>query len=87
MQNEKLNIRFARTTVHTCNAIPEEPEDGQMVCPSTPANFVPVLGEVCQFSCDEGYNLLGSSERSCEIGGSFSGDEASCQSTFIIHVY
>ena len=65
--------------VHSCD-FPDYPPDGHVDCPATPANQVPVLGEVCRYSCDEGYTLVGSSERVCQIDGSFSGDAASCES-------
>ena len=35
-------------------------------------------GDTCTFTCDDGYELEGSTSRSCEADGSWSGNETKC---------
>ncbi len=35
------------------------------------------------YSCDEGYNLAGMETRSCQDSGSWSGEPATCESTYV----
>ncbi|KAL9960422.1 hypothetical protein ACROYT_G033877 [Oculina patagonica] len=40
-------------------------------CPNLP-------GQTCQFTCDKGYNLIGSSTRTCNSGGTWTGTQPQC---------
>ena len=40
------------------------------------------VGSVVRFSCEPGYMLRGSSERTCQANGSWSGTQPECEGTF-----
>lgn len=40
------------------------------------------VGSVVRFSCEPGYLLRGSSERTCQANGSWSGTQPECEGTF-----
>lgn len=40
------------------------------------------VGSVVRFSCEPGYTLRGSSERTCQANGSWSGTQPECEGTF-----
>ena len=38
------------------------------------------FGALANFTCDEGFNLIGSSSRQCQANGNWSGNDTSCES-------
>ena len=60
-------------TEYTCVAL-ESPSNGGMSCNSS---FLRI-GTTCQFSCSPGYDLEGSSLRTCLLSVSWSGTTAQC---------
>ena len=53
------------------------PENGIVGC-NTMEDTVVLYEDVCFFSCNTGYELTGSTERTCQSDGSFSGSPVSC---------
>ena len=41
-------------------------------------------GDTCSFTCNTGYELTGSDNRTCQSDGSWSGSESVCESTKLI---
>ena len=39
---------------------------------------VPSYGDTCSFTCNTGYELIGSSTRTCQSDGSWSGSDVAC---------
>ena len=55
------------------------PDNGAITCSlgdDEEANYN--VGETCTFTCDDGYELTGSVNRSCQIDRSWSGYETTC---------
>ena len=46
----------------------------------------PLHDNSVNFSCDDGYHLLGSAERTCMSGGEWSGTTVTCRGNFISSV-
>ena len=40
---------------------------------------VPSYEDTCSFTCNTGYELTGSDNRTCQSDGSWSGDDAECR--------
>ena len=59
-------------TQASCGLLPE-PRHGSVVC-SDGGTF----GSTCRFSCETGYSLVGSKERSCEADHAWSGSQPFC---------
>ncbi|XP_066911508.1 uncharacterized protein [Clytia hemisphaerica] len=61
---------------HTCQALPcveiTSLLNGKVMCSGH------VTNDVCKFDCDEGYNLIGSKERTCTHTSTWSGEETVC---------
>ena len=55
------------------------PTNGMISC-SLGGNGVADPGEMCTFTCDDGYQLMGSGTRTCQNSGSWSGSDATCLS-------
>ena len=53
------------------------PANGMMSCSSGRVG-VGYEGDTCSFTCNTGYELTGSSERTCQSNGSWSGSLVSC---------
>ena len=53
------------------------PADGDMLCSSGRVR-VGYEGGTCSFTCNTGYELTGSSQRTCQSDGSWSGSPVSC---------
>ena len=51
-----------------------DPDNGQIVLSGTD------FGSVANYSCDSGYNLMGSESRMCTAEGTWSGVDSTCQS-------
>lgn len=56
---------------------PGTPTDGQKIG----ENYQ--YGDVVTFACNEGYNLVGSSSRTCKTDNNWDGTQPTCQSTYI----
>ena len=56
-------------------------DNGKMSCynGSTYINGESYEGDTCSFTCNTGYELTGSSQRTCQNDGSWSGSETSCR--------
>ena len=68
-------------TVKDCGAL-TDPANGQVSHPDGTT-----FGETATYSCDAGYNLVGSSTRMCEATGMWSGSAPTCQSVYFTHHY
>ena len=53
------------------------PDNGMINC-SLGDDGVPSYEDTCSFTCNTGYELTGSSERTCQGNGSWSGSPVSC---------
>ena len=62
----------------TCPALPE-PANGTRLC----GNATMYYDTVCQFSCNNGYIASGSQVRRCQHSGTWSGQDFTCQGTFL----
>lgn len=56
---------------------PGTPTDGQKIG----QNYQ--YGDVVTFKCNEGYNLVGSSSRTCKTDNNWNGTQPTCQSMYI----
>ena len=49
---------------------------------------IPSYEDTCNFTCDTGYELSGSVERTCKSDGSWSGDDTMCsEGNFLMQYY
>ena len=53
------------------------PSNGMISC-SLGGDGIPSTGDICIFTCDTGYELTGSSVRTCQSDGSWSGSGIIC---------
>ena len=65
------------STVVNCGTL-NNPTNGQVTTTGT------TFGQNATYSCNTGYNLMGSSTRTCQSTGVWSGDVPTCQSTLYI---
>ena len=49
------------------------PDNGVIDCTGS------VYGDTCSFTCDDGYELIGSDTRTCQSDGNWNGSEAKCE--------
>ena len=54
------------------------PSNGEMTCSSGRVG-VGYEGDTCSFTCNTGYELTGSDNRTCQDNGSWSGEDTSCK--------
>ena len=59
-----------------CNDL-SMPANGMMSCSSGTVG-VGYEGDTCSFTCDTGYELTGSDNRTCQSDGSWSGNDVTC---------
>ena len=64
----------------TCPALPEPANGTRLGCPG---NATMYYDTVCQFSCNDGYTGSGSQVRGCLDNGTWSGQDFTCQGTFV----
>ena len=57
--------------------LPTASDNGTMNCKLEDVKF-PSYEDICSFTCNTGYKLTGSTERTCESDGSWSGSPVSC---------
>ncbi|XP_065903900.1 P-selectin-like [Dysidea avara] len=74
--NQDGNCEDASTCEPICPRI-FAPVDGTISC-QLGANNVANPGETCQFTCDDGFTLTGSSSRTCQNDRTWSGTEPMC---------
>ena len=53
--------------------------NGMISC-SLGGDGIPDSGETCTFTCNTGYQLMGSVMRTCQSNGSWNGNDAICTS-------
>ena len=75
-----LNTAFCSRyeIVNRCSSL-SAPNHGRLL--GTCSN---VQEQTCQFSCDRGYLLSGSSTRQCNSDGTWTGQQAQCIGTFLV---
>ena len=49
-----------------------------MISCSLVVDGVPSTGDTCSYTCDTGYELTGSSTRTCQTDGTWSGSDTMC---------
>ena len=64
-------------STHTACQPLTAPDNGDIDC-SLGNDGQPSLGDTCTFKCDDGYELSGSNNRTCQIDGSWSGTDTVC---------
>ena len=60
-----------------CSSL-RNPNSGTINC-SLGDDRVPSYEDTCSFTCNTGYELIGSDTRTCQSDGSWSGDSAYCE--------
>ena len=60
----------------SCSSL-NNPNNGMISC-SLGDDGIPSYEDTCSFTCNTGYELTGSSERTCQSDGSWSGSPVSC---------
>ena len=60
----------------TCEPL-TAPDNGMIDC-SLGGDGVPNEGETCKFSCNDGFELEGSTSRKCRSSGNWNGKDATC---------
>ena len=78
----KLSLHpFFRTAAYICPALTAPSNGIKLGCPE---NATMYNGTVCQFSCNDGYIGSGSQARRCQLNGTWSGQDFTCQSRYYI---
>jgi len=54
-----------------------DPDNGSMTC-SLGDDEVPTYGDTCSFTCNTGYELTGSDNRTCQSKGRWNGSKPIC---------
>ena len=61
------------------------PEDGQIAfTPGVVMTIETGLNAVANYTCNEGYNLLGDEMRTCQVDGQWAGAEPTCTCKFTV---
>ena len=62
---------------------------GGLTCPASGAVSLTntTYNSVATYFCNDGYNLVGDTSRTCLASGNWSGRDASCESTIIIYAH
>ena len=66
----------------TCSLL-TSPNNGTISC-SLGGYHIPIPGDICTFTCNTGYQLMGSAIRTCQSDLSWSGNDAICISEYVI---
>ena len=69
------NIIISCSSGHQCEKL-VSPTNGKMQCTGNTTDHS------CSFTCNPGYDLRGSSNRSCNASGKWTGDETMCESKY-----
>ena len=69
----------------TCPPL-DSPENGRIDC-LLGDDGEPNLGDFCIYICDEGYNITGSTRRTCRADGTWSGTDVTCTGIVGMTVY
>ena len=77
-----MNVKYVIFIV-ICSS-PTTPSNGVMNC--SVGNDIHYYQDTCDFICDTGYNLSGSSQRMCQSNGSWSNTDVSCKRGIDIHI-
>ena len=70
---------FSHSLAYTCPALTVPSHGIKLGCPE---NATVYNGSVCQFSCNDGYIGSGSHIRRCQLKGTWSGQDFTCQSRY-----
>ena len=54
------------------------PSNGMITC-SQAVDVVPSIGDTCTYTCNTGYELIGSHTRICQTDGNWSGSAPMCR--------
>ena len=57
----------------------KNPSNGTVTCPRGD-DAAPSTGDICTYTCNTGYKLIGSHTRTCQSNGSWSGSVPMCTS-------
>ena len=71
------HIRILSTYVVPCVLL-SSPDNGNMNC-LLGDDGVAFSEDTCNFTCNTGYEIVGSNVRTCQINGSWSGIDATCR--------
>ena len=74
-------LQRARTSEHepTPSTTRNSSDGGPISFPDQTPLSNPIQGDVCTFKCDEGYQLTGNDNRTCENDGTWSGSDVECK--------
>jgi len=70
------NVTLILVLLVTCPPL-DTPDNGTIDC-SLGDDGEPNLGDICQFTCDDGFELVGSEIRVCQNDSEWDATEASC---------
>ena len=71
-----MHFQFILVDGVTCDPL-TAPDNGLIDC-SLGGDNVPNEGEACKFSCNDGFQLEGSTSRKCRSSGKWNGRDATC---------
>ena len=66
----------------------DDPENGQVTfTPGVVMTLETGLGAVANYTCNEGYDLVGDTLRTCEANGQWDGGDPMCMGTYFLWRY
>ena len=88
-------ITYKHTFTHYISIILTAVDCGNLTNPTTGqvSTAGTTFGQTATYSCDAGYNLMGSTQRTCQVTGVWSGSAPTCQSMllleleYLVHAY
>jgi len=77
--HSKSSVKIFLFQLHVvdCSELPQ-PEHGSVTC-DYGSDRRPSFEDVCQYSCEDGFDLVGSRSRSCLSTGMWSNNEPTCR--------